>query len=269
MRNNIIDKAKFLRTKPASKSKETNNLPINQKAQKLLDKAYASYIKWFEKHVSPIIELPEDDALCAQVANQSYSEKDVRSKQIDSFTLDEKTSTTDAAVYVDKTRQVCIIGIRGTKVTEFKDLSSDAQIVLDIQGIDPRVKNSLHIYDNCKRQYEHFKFRVCGHSLGGTLSYIVAKHREPDKCVVFNPWVSINTFFLQMVEDTIKKYPRAEKTKTYKILGDIISTAAFVGHTKIFSIKSNDPLKLHAMDNFVLTKNTIDNTVTKDTMINS
>jgi len=45
MRNNIIDKAKFLRTKPASKSKETNNLPINQKAQKLLDKAYASYIK--------------------------------------------------------------------------------------------------------------------------------------------------------------------------------------------------------------------------------
>lgn len=54
-----------------------------------------------------------------------------------------------------------------------------------------------------------------------------------------------------MLEDTLKKSPRAKNTYTYKILGDIISTAAFVGHTKVFTIKSSDPLKLHAMDNFV------------------
>jgi hypothetical protein len=46
-----------------------------------------------------------------------------------------------------------------------KDLISDAQIVLDIQGIDPRVKASLHCYDNCKKYYETFDFWVCGHSL--------------------------------------------------------------------------------------------------------
>lgn len=45
MRNNIIDKAKNIRKKSSSKGEETNNLSINQKAQKLLDKAYASYTK--------------------------------------------------------------------------------------------------------------------------------------------------------------------------------------------------------------------------------
>jgi hypothetical protein len=67
-----------------------------------------------------------------------------------------------------------------------------------------------------------------------------------------------------MLEDTIKKTSRTEKTTTYKMLGDIISTAAFVGHTKIFSSTSKDPLKLHAMDNFVPKKNNIDNTSPKD-----
>jgi hypothetical protein len=244
----------------------TNNLSINQKTQELIEKTYAKYTKWFEKHISPRIELPEDDEICAQAANQSYIENNLRSKEIESFTLNEKLSTNDVAVYIDTTRQICVLGFRGTIITEFKDLSSDAQILLDIQWIDPRVKNSLHVYDNCKRQYEHFSFRVSGHSLWGTLSYIVAKHRNPEKCVVFNPGVSINTFFLQMIEDTIKKSPRTEKTITYKILGDIISTAAFVWQTKMFSIKSSDPLKLHEMNNFIIHKNKIDKPITKDTL---
>lgn len=54
-----------------------------------------------------------------------------------------------------------------------------------------------------------------------------------------------------MLEDTLKKEDRTEKTYTYKILGDIVSTIAFVGHTKVFKIKATDPLKLHAMDNFI------------------
>lgn len=68
-----------------------------------------------------------------------------------------------------------------------------------------------------------------------------------------------------MIEDTIKKSIRTENTKTYKILGDIVSTAAFVGHTKIFSIKSRDPLKLHAMDNFIQ-NNEVDNSNTKNNL---
>jgi hypothetical protein len=54
-----------------------------------------------------------------------------------------------------------------------------------------------------------------------------------------------------MLEDTVKKTARTERTKTYKILWDIVSTAAFIGHTKVFSLKTKDPLKLHAMANFL------------------
>ncbi|MEI6426543.1 MAG: hypothetical protein WCO66_04290 [Candidatus Absconditabacteria bacterium] len=265
----LIQKAQNLkngRTAGLSKLPGTTTLSISQKAQKLLNKAYGEYTKDVEKHISPIITLSDDDELCAKIANESYREYKLRNKTIASYILNEKLSTTDAAVYIDTTRQVCIIGFRGTLITNLQDLASDAQIVLDIQGIDPRVKNSLHTYDSCKREYEHFSFRVCGHSLGGTLSYIVAKHREPNKCVVFNPGVSVNTFFLQMIEDTIKKSIWTENTQTYKILGDIISTVAFVGHTKVFSIKSKDPLKLHAMDNFITHKDKVDKTTTKDTL---
>ena len=123
--------------------------------------------------------------------------------------------------------------------------------MLDIQGIDPRIKSALRMYDICRREYEHFWFRVCGHSLWWTISYVVSKHRKTDKCVVFNPGVSINTFFFQMIEDTIKGSSWTTKTKTYKILWDIISSVAFVGDTKVFSIKSSDPLKKHTIDNFL------------------
>lgn len=264
---NILEKAKNIqngRSQSFSKINKKNTSSLSEKTQKILNKTYEKYTKKFEQTISPIVELSEDDSICAQVANESYNEPKLRKTRLGNFILNETLSTTDAAVYVDTTRQICVLWLRWTIITEFKDLSSDVQIVLDIQWIDPRVKNSLHAYDSCKRQYEHFSFRVCGHSLWGTLSYIVAKHREPNKCVVFNPGVSINTFFLQMLEDTIKKTTRTEQTTTYKMLGDIISTAAFVGHTKIFSGTSNDPLKLHAMDNFVTQKNKIDNPSTKD-----
>ena len=107
------------------------------------------------------------------------------------------------------------------------------------------------MYDTARREYPGYALKVCGHSLGGTLSYIVAKHRIPSRCVVFNPGVSLNTFFVQMVEDTLKKKVWTQNTYTYKILGDIISTVAFVGHVKTFVIKAHDPLALHMLFNFL------------------
>lgn len=165
---NILEKTKNIQNTRKSwitKAPGTQNLAISQKIQRLLNKAYASYTKQFNKQISPIIELPEDDKLCAKIANESYLSPELRSTQINTFTLETKLSTGNAAVYIDKTRHICIIGFRGTVIKDLKDISSDAQIVLDIQGIDPRVKECLHAYDTCKRKFETYEFRVCGHSL--------------------------------------------------------------------------------------------------------
>jgi len=204
------------------------------------------------KKINDMVLLPSNDLICAHIANQSYEAPITRKKNIGSFVLDEKISTELSAIYADSQQKICILGLRGTVVTKLKDIISDAQILLNIQGIDPRVKESINMYDAIKRNYQGYAIRVCGHSLGGTLSYIVAKHRNPNRCIAFNPGMSVNTFFFQTIEDNLKKSAWVKNTTTYKILGDIVSTAAFVGETKTFRVKGqNDPFKLHTIDNFV------------------
>lgn len=206
----------------------------------------------FKDNIFNEVILPPEDRLCASIAEESYHEPSTRIKTLQDFFLDEKNSSKWHCIYQNPQTKICIIGYRGTIITNIKDIASDAQIILGIQGIDPRVQEALQTYDTIRREYQGFKIRVCGHSLGGTLSYITAKHRNPDRCVVFNPGVSINTFFLQMLQDTIQKSLWTQNTYTYKITGDIISAVGYVGHVKTFLIKSGDPLSRHLMKNFLI-----------------
>jgi len=219
---------------------------INEVAQK--------YSTLFAQKVLHEVILPTEDALCAQISEESYHEVAQRKQQLESYHLADKYSTGSACVYVDEQAKRCIIWYRGTVVTDVHDIASDAQIVLDVQWIDPRVQEALHFYDTIKREFPGYAIWVCGHSLGWTFSYIVAKHRIPARCVVFNPGVSLNTFFVQMLEDTLRKKVWTQNTYTYKILGDIISTVAFVGHVKTFVIKADNPLALHLLINFLTHK---------------
>lgn len=247
----ILEEIKKLITEKNSTESEIRDTSIQKKIQNLLEKIYNTYNKKMEEYISSKIELWEDESICAIISKESYRNPIKRSKSINNFILNEKDSTKDIAIYVDIQRKICVLWYRWTNIKKLKDLISDAQILLNIQGLDPRVKAALHMYDFCRRKYENFWFRVCGHSLWWTISYIIGKHREPDKCIVFNPGVWLNTFFFQMIEDTIKGVSWTKKTKTYKILWDIVSTVAFVGSTKIFTIKASDPLKKHALYNFL------------------
>ena len=56
-----------------------------------------------------------------------------------------------------------------------------------MNGIDGRVQESLDFFDDIQMKYPEAKKWVCGHSLLGTISYIVTRHRSPERCVVFNP----------------------------------------------------------------------------------
>ena len=154
------------------------------------------------------------------------------------------------AAYKHSTENIILICYRGTDFKDIKDLFSDVQIVLWVNSIDGRVQNSLDFFDNIQIKYPNAKKWICGHSLWGTISYIVTKHRSPDRCIVFNPWASPTKSFIWMMQDTLFKKDRTKCITTYKIWWDAISTLGFVWNVKSFVLKSASPLKLHSIDSF-------------------
>jgi hypothetical protein len=143
-----------------------------------------------------------------------------------------------------------LICYRGTDFKDMKDLFSDVQIVLWVNGIDGRVQESLNFFDEVQMKYPEAKKWVCGHSLWGTISYIVTRHRSPERCVVFNPWASPTKSFIWMMKDTLFKKQWTRCITTYKIWGDVISTLSFVWNVKSFVVKSANPLTLHTINSF-------------------
>ena len=203
----------------------------------------------FKKGVS----LPPQDNLCAKITKFSYMNPDERPYQIDDYYLEPAYNSDFHCIYLNHKDKICIIGYRGTEVKEKKDLLSDAQIILWVNAIDPRVIWSLQLFDQVRKSHPEYKKRICWHSLWGTLCYIVAKHRKVDYCCTFNPWSAPNKIFILMLTDTLQKKEWTQKIHTYKIIGDPISTFSYVGDTTSFfvGLKSN-PIDYHRMANFYL-----------------
>lgn len=197
------------------------------------------------------ISLPPQDALCAKITSYAYLDPEKRPYQIGDFYLEPMYNSLFHCIYLNHKKKICIIWYRGTDTKEKADLLSDAQIILGVNAIDPRVSGSLHLFDQVRKSHENYQKWICGHSLGGTLCYIVAKHRKVDYCCTFNPWSAPNKIFILMLTDTLLKKERTQKIHTYKILGDPISLCSYVGKTVSFFVAKRNPLKLHAMKNFV------------------
>lgn len=201
--------------------------------------------------VERTITLPLQDELCAQITGFSYLTPEKRPYQIGDFYLEPSYNRLFHCIYLNHQEKICIIGYRGTDAKEKSDLLSDAQIILGVNAIDPRVSGSLQLFDQVRKTHPEYQKRICGHSLGGTLCYIVAKHRKVDYCCTFNPGSAPNKIFILMLRDTLLKKERTQKIQTYKILGDPVSLCSYVGKTVSFFVPQRNPLKLHTMDNFL------------------
>lgn len=218
--------------------------------QRWLAKRFASL---FNRVADEKMVLPPEDLLCFQVAWYVYYPPAQRPKNIEGYTLEDLVDSDIERVcmYINHEKKHLIIGYRGTEATDTKDIMSDAQILLGVSGVDKRVKSSLRIYDSIHAQYPDYRKWVCGHSLGGTIAYIIAKHRNPERVTVFNPGSAPNTLFIQMLTDTMKKAGWTKNVFTYKILGDVVSTFSFVGHSKVFRVNLKEPISLHRMESFL------------------
>lgn len=204
----------------------------------------------FKKWVS----LPPQDLLCAKITKCSYMEPEKRPYQVDDFYLEPTYNTDFHCIYLNHKEKICIIGYRGTEIKEKKDILSDAQIILGVNAIDPRVTWSLQLFDQVRKSHPEYKKWICWHSLWGTLCYIVAKHRNVDYCCTFNPGSAPNKIFILMLTDTLQKKDWTQKIHTYKILWDPISTCSYVGSTTSFFIGFKlNPIDYHRFGNFIET----------------
>ncbi len=205
-------------------------------------------ILWKKKFKESIIQ--EHDDQIVSVVEEVYLPPEERVDQVWDWILDRETSFLMHAAYKHSKENVILICYRGTDFKNMKDLLSDVQIVLWVNGIDWRVQESLDFFDDIQMKYPDAKKWVCGHSLGWTISYIVTKHRSPERCVVFNPWASPTKSFIWMLKDTLLKKKWTKVITTYKIWWDVISTLSFVWNVKSFVVKSANPLTLHTINSF-------------------
>jgi len=205
-------------------------------------------ILWKKKFQKSSIQKYDDQIV--SVVQEVYLSPADRKAEVWDWILDKDKNHLVHAAYKHRFENVVLICFRWTDFTDMKDLFSDVQIVLWVNSIDGRVKQSLEFYDEVVMKYPDAKKWICWHSLWWTISYIVTKHREPDRCVVFNPWASPTKSFLWMLKDTFFKKHWTKSITTYKIWWDVISTLSFVWNVKSFMIKSANPLKLHSIDTF-------------------
>ena len=209
-----------------------------------------TYVKILWKKKFKKSEIQEHDDEIVTVVQEVYSAPELRKDWVWDWVLDKETSDIFHAAYKHVSADVVLICYRGTDFKNLQDLVSDIHIVLWVNSIDSRVTRSLEFYDEIQIKYPNMKKWVCGHSLWWTISYIVTKHRGPERCIVFNPWASPTKTFLWMLRDTLFKKAWTKTITTYKIWGDVISTLSFVWNVKSFVLKTANPLKLHSIDSF-------------------
>ena len=148
------------------------------------------------------MSLPDLDKIAAMVAYHVYDDPFTRPRSLQDFHLIETYNNIEYVVYHNKATHQLIIGYRGTEATEAKDYISDVNIVLGTQGFNTRFQESIHLYDEIVATYPQEIITITGHSMGGTICYMVAQAKNPDHTVVFNPGASINPTFLLMFKDT-------------------------------------------------------------------
>jgi len=206
----------------------------------------------FHQQPEDTLSICEDHYVCAQISSLAYNHSDKRPAIYAIWwQLDDRLSNEWCAIYIHQQRRIAIIGYRGTVVTTINDILSDMQIILWVNSIDPRLTQSRELYDTVKAVYDTYDIWVCWHSLWGTLAYLVAKHRLPAQCVVFNPGSAPNGVFVQLLSDTLRREPWTQVTTTYKILWDIVSTCSYVWDTHLLTKALSDPLQLHSMSHFI------------------
>lgn len=197
-------------------------------------------------------KINDDDVILLRFCNISYTIPENRPLEYMWYDLQNDVMFNNHifATYVNNTEKKIVITYKWTDIKNIHDIVSDLETILWVNAIDQRLFTALSSYDTIKSKYPDYLIYICWHSLGGTISYLIMRHRNADRCTVFNPWSVPNKLFLDMAEDTLSHDKWVKNIYTYRVLWDPISTFSYVGNTKIFRVSDPDPLRLHSLQIF-------------------
>jgi hypothetical protein len=217
------------------------------KKNQIMAKGFAKVL-WKKKFKKSKIQ--EYDDQIVQVVKEVYRNPEERVDEVWDWILDRDLSFLVHAAYRHRSENIVLICYRGTDFKDVKDIFSDIQIVLWVNWLDGRVVDSIDFFDDVQMKYPDARKWICGHSLWWTISFLITKHRSPERCIVFNPWSSPTTTFLWMMMDTLVRRAWTKRITTYKIWWDIVSALSFIWNVKNFVVKSVNPLTLHTINSF-------------------
>lgn len=200
----------------------------------------------------------------AQIANASYdyyvNPSEVIEAPIDGYTVLREMSDEDSIVFINLNRKEIVLSIRGTVVSNIKDLHADAHIIFNTLESTDRFKSILQKAKAIDKYKGQFKFSLTGHSLGGMLAISVGRKLIDDIYGIwaFNAGFSVGQAIDAHVRNLKAKLGinnsavRADKTlrtklHLYTTAKDPISILSRAyDHHKI-KAKTN----IHSLDNFI------------------
>lgn len=197
----------------------------------------------------------------------------VRPGQIGEYLLDRELSNPRHAVYYRPSRSgrgtKVVVGYRGTELnsswsgSKGQDLYSDAHIVGGTLKYTKRAREARKSYDEAMKKYAgrisraSSRTRVTGHSLGGALSYDVAKSKGA-RGSAFNFGAAPNT--ATIAQAALCKLPKGirpsvcDRFTRYRMRGDPLSLASrgqSASGTATQFGNMNFGMAAHDMDNFM------------------
>ncbi len=238
--------------------------PVSQATGKVFSKDTADQI-WesfhdIKNHFSELfnqikeedsINLAEEDIPCAIITNATYDGPFTRARKIWVYDLVEEYNNIDYCLYRDKKKKKFILWYRWTEFTDAKDYIADANILIWTHEFNDKFQKAVVIYDEICQKYPDDIRVITWHSLWGTICYMIAQKKDPDRTVVFNAGSSVNPTFVMMMKDTQYQADWTKRVFTYRILWDIVSTLSVIWYTRTFRKASVNPKELHAAANFI------------------
>jgi hypothetical protein len=179
------------------------------------------------------------------VAKQSYSTNPA--KEIDGFTLLRDTPTMDAYIK----GQDILLGVRGTKLSDFADIKADASLPLNLLTRTARYDKDRAFVLRLMREYpmDRYNYYLSGHSLGGAIETQLKREFPRMKYAVeYNPAFQ--------PRDYISPVPGIQRIYTssdflYKLGGRFFRGNVVVDPSK--DVTGNvvvDGIRGHVLDNF-------------------
>ena len=108
--------------------------------------------------------------------NVESTEREIEEYGLEGYTIDKELSDNESLVLFNEQGQEVTLAVRGTKPTSLTDLRADVQILLGEKGTTERFTGEFDKMNRIMEKYPDAKHVVTGHSLGGNISYKLARH---------------------------------------------------------------------------------------------